>query len=321
MTFGLGRSAMLTAALLLAACASSPTSVSGGVPRLLADARAAFEKQEWSRTRDLAESVVEVADLGADREEASFLRAASNRRLGHYDTSYTQLKRFVEDYPISRWLPSVQKELFELGVELMNGAGGGFLGIPRALGMALEGPDVLHYLRQVSPNSASAQNALRLIAQYYFEHGEYDRAEVEYQTLIEDHPGGIWQPLAEYRVALCKLRYSRGAAYDRRLLEAALKGFESYEQKHPDGDYVDQAREHAKEVHELLAEKSYRTGMFYLANLRREAGVFYLKATVQDYPETEWAGYAIDGLRDVMADYPGTDAARSAAETVEVHAK
>lgn len=321
MTSRLGRSATLAAALLLAACGSSSTSPTGGVPRLLADARSAFENEEWSRTLDLAETVADTADLGADREEASFLRAASNRRLGHYDTSFTQLKRFVEDYPISRWLPRVQEELFELGVQLMTGAGGGFLGIPRALGMALEGPDVLRYLRQVSPNSASAQNALRLIAQYYFEHGEYDRAEIEYRTLIDDHPGGIWQPLAEYRVALCKLRHSRGAAYDRRLLESALKGFENYEQKHPDGDYVDRARQHAKEVHELLAEKSYRTGMFYLANLRREAGVFYLKATVQDYPETDWAERALDGLRGVIADYPGTDAARSAAETVEVRAK
>ncbi len=251
-------------------------------------------------------------------EEASHLRAICAHRQGDYDDAFERIKKFVQVYPISKYLQEVEEELFVLGNTLLKGAGGGFLGIPRAFGMALEGTEVLRFLKDSSPNGKYAADAQRIVAQYYFEHGKFDVALVEYQALLDDHPGSIWQSLAEYRVPLCLLKHSRGAAYDRKQLIDALEGFQEYERKHPEGKFVNLARVHAKKVHNMLADKNYRIAVLYRNDKRIDASIFYFKETIQDYPETVWAEKARLGLSAIARDYPGTEWARGARAFLEL---
>ena len=68
----------------------------------------------------------------------------------------------------------------------------------------------------------------------------------------------------------------------------------------------------------MLAEKNYRNARLYLSDKRVRAGVFYFQQTIQDYPETEWARKAVEGLREVQDGYPGTEAARAAKKSLEL---
>ncbi len=249
-------------------------------------------------------------------EEARYLKAVCYHRQGSYTHAFSAFKRYVEAYPLSRY--KVEKELFKMGVALIKGANSGFLGIPGTLGLTLEGTEVLGYLIRISRTGEYAAHAQRIIAQYHFDHGHFDLAQIEYQALLDDYPTSEWVPLAEYRVPRCKLLQSRGAVYDRKLLEDALLGFQDYEQKHPDGKHVKFARKYARIVHNMLAEKNYRNAVLYLNDKRILASVFYFRQTIQDYPETEWAGKAVKGLRKVRDDYPETEAARAAEKGLEL---
>jgi len=305
-------------AVAVTGCASTKRVSIGDPTTSLERAQAEIGQGKHQLALEELESLLKRPDAGPVRERARFWRTVCLRKLGYHEKSYESLKRFLEDYPISALAPKAEKELFELGVELLQGAGGGFLGIPHALGMSLSGAVVLRYLKDVSPNGRWAADAQRIIAQFYFDEGDFAMAITEYRALIDDHPGSIWQPLAEYRLPLCRLKNSRGAAYDRKLLEDALAGFQQYERRHPGGDYVKLARVHAKEVHNMLAEKNYRIADFYLDSKRIAAAVFYYKSTVQDYPETVWAQESLSRLQLVVKDYPDTEAARSAAETLDL---
>lgn len=255
------------------------------------------------------------ADAEALREEAMHCRAVCLARAGDHGAALAAFETFVEAYPLSP--RSVETEVFELGVALIEGAGSGFLGIPRALGLRVSGPEVLRFLIRINPRGEHASDARRILAQDAFDRRDFELARLEYEALIEDHPGSIWQGLAEFRIALCRLRHSRGAAYDRKLLEDALKGFRDYEQRHPGGDHADRARRHAQEIGDLLAEKNYRIADFYLADKRVDASVFYHRLTLQEYPETDWARRSAESLAQIARGYPDTAAARAARTSLE----
>lgn len=284
--------------------------------RLLAEARHCVRAARWEEALPLLELLTTRPDLGPAAEEVALLRARALRACGRYRAALAAFTAFARRYPVSPHLPQVEGELFGMALELLEGRGGGFLGLPGALGFTLSGVEVLRRLREINPRGRYAQDALRLIAQAYFEAGDYERAEVEYRTLLEEYPQGVWAPLAEYRLPLCQLRRSRGAPYDRRLLEQALQGFQEYEARHPDGDYVHLARAHMREIHNLLAEKTYRIGRFYLREKHVLAAALTLARLLRRYPETAWAVKARELLGAVLRDHPDGPAARVAREAL-----
>jgi outer membrane protein assembly factor BamD (BamD/ComL family) len=313
--------AAVTLVAVCTRCAGTPAAPPPTVPsaRLLETARARMAAGDAAAALEPLEQLLARADAESFREEAMYRQAVCLNRTRDRSAAFDAFQAFVEAYPLSRF--SIEKEVFELGLSLIQGAGGGFLGIPRALGLTLTGPEVLRFLIKINPTGEYAADSRRIIAQYYFDEGDFHLARLEYEALIEEHPGSIWQPLAEYRIPLCRLLLSRGAVYDRKLLEDALEGFRDYERKHPGGDYADRARDHAREVYDMLAEKNYRTAEFYLADKHVDAGVFYHKLTIQEYPETEWAARSADCLARIARDYADTPAARVARDYLELIGK
>lgn len=308
----------ITVLVLGPGCAGGPPLDPGDLDSrtLVPEARKAMKAGEYDNAVAYLAAVLGRPEDHPHHEEALYLKAVCYHRQASYSRAFNAFKRYVGAHPLSRY--KVEKELFKMGQALIQGANSGFLGIPGALGLTLEGTEVLSYLIRISRTGEHAAHAQSILAQYHFDLGHFDLAQIEYQALLDDHPTSEWVPLAEYRVPLCRLLQSQGAMYDRKLLEDALRGFQEFEQKHPEGERVKYARKYARRVHDMLAEKNYRNARLYLSDKRVLAGVFYFQQTIQDYPETEWARKAVEGLREVQDGYPGTEAARAAKKSLEL---
>jgi len=282
---------------------------------LLTAARRDLDRSEPESAIVKCKALMNRTTARAQREDAEFLNAKCRLKMAQYEAAYEDLKSFVNTYPLSKH--RAEDPLYSIGITVIDGGDTGFLGIRGFLGLSLEGIDVLRYLIKISHNGKHAADAQRIIAQYYFERADYELAQLEYEAFLDDYPKSIWRSLAEYRIPLCSRMRSRGAVYDRRLLENALEGFRKYERRHPDGDYANLARNRVKELNGMLAEKNYRIGVFYLADKRVDASVFHFQLTHQKYPETRWARYALDRLREIATDYPNSMAGRNAASELK----
>lgn len=307
----------LLAGALLAGCASSSPHPFHQLDdtALLGAARSDLDRSEPERALEKCEALIGRTTARKQREDAELLKAMCRLRMEQYEAAFEDLKSFVNTYQLSKH--RVEDPLFAIGIALIDGNDTGFLGIRGFLGLSLEGVEVLRYLIKIGHNGKHAADAQRIIAQFYFDRAEFELAQLEYDAFLADHPKSIWRPLAEYRIPLCQRLRSRGAVYDRRLIEDALKGFQSYERKHPDGDYASLARGRVKELFGMLAEKHYRIGVFYLADLRMDASVFHFQKTLQQYPETRWAKYAVERLREIATGYPDSMAGRNAAAELQ----
>jgi outer membrane assembly lipoprotein YfiO len=307
---------LLIGLTLLVGCASRTATLRQlKDPQLLARAKDSMAAKEYAGALECLDVILERPDAAKVREEALLRKAHCYIGMKDYDAAFESIKLFVEEYPLSRH--KVEKPLFGMGVAIIDGANSGFLGIPGALGFRLGGTEVLRFLIKILRRGERAVDAQRIIAQYYFDQGDHHRARLEYEALIEDYPGSIFQSLAEYRIPLCRLLQSRGPEYDRKLLEDALRGFQQYEHKHPGGTFANLARNRAKEVYNMLAEKNFRIADFYLADKRVDASVFYHELTINTYPETPWAQRSVARLGEIAEDYPDTEAARVASRVAK----
>ena len=275
----------------------------------------------YEEARKQLDALLVSGRSAAEHEEAMYLEAVALTREQKWASAFEAFQEFSRAFPVSRYSPQVEKELFQMGNALIRGEGAGFLGIPRWLGLTTTGTDVLLHLIKISPTGQYADHAQRIIAQYYFENADFQMAQLEYQVLLTDYPDSVFRPLAEYRVPFCRYKQSRGARYDRKILEDALKGFREYDRRHPGGDWSRQALTHAREVLDMLAEKNYLIADFYLADKRYGPSVFYFKQTIQEYPETSWAVRSMERLKDIVDDYAGTAAARMARDYLEMIGK
>jgi len=301
---------------LLTGCAGAPAPLRQMKdPELLARAETSMAAKDYAAALEPLDVILDRPEAAKSREEALLRKAHCYLGMKDYDSAFETIKKFVEEYPLSRH--KVEKPLFGMGVAIMEGANSGFLGIPGALGFRLTGTEVLRFLIKILRRGERAVDAQRIIAQYYFDRGEFHRARLEYEALIEDYPGSVFQALAEYRIPLCRFEQSRGPEYDRKILEDALKGFQQYELKHPGGTHANLARNHAKEVYNMLAEKNFRIADYYLADKQVEASVFYHELTINTYPETPWARKSVTRLQEIAEDHPDTEAARVASRVAK----
>ena len=182
---------------------------------------------------------------------------------------------------------------------------------------------------QNSPLHEVADDALLGLADAHRDVSDYASAESEYRQLLSDYPRSPLVPEAEYKLGLAFSEQALPAALDQSMTYQAISQLEYFLAAYPESEFAGAAEEEIAELTSRLAAKSYDAAMLYLALENPRAARVYLRAVVDEYPETVWAKLALlhtarsfaaegsvalarDAYQEVIDLYPDTEEARTA---------
>ncbi len=129
-----------------------------------------------------------------------------------------------------------------------------------------------------------------MLAESYFEDGDYEMAAVEYRVLISDYGYSEYVDDALFKEAVCFFRQAPKAHLDQSRSLEALSRLRQFLQTFPRSDLVPEAQRYVAEIHERLAEKDYRNARFYFDRKLLNSALIYLDKVIDNYPGNDfWA--------------------------------
>ncbi len=143
-----------------------------------------------------------------------------------------------------------------------------------------------------APRTPIAEQALRIKADYHFEHGEFEEAEMAYARLGRDFPRGRYHRLAMRRSGESALARFPGVEFDDADLLEAEVYFQEYMKLYPLPAANDQVPQTLARIDESRARKDYTIGRYYERTDKIRAAAYYYRVVLDSWPATTWAAKA-----------------------------
>lgn len=238
--------------------------------------------------------------------ETEILAEDARPRRGDLIQAYTWLEELLEAWPGTELADrAMRKELIIAEMLLNKGHKQRLWGGILWLSATEEALDMLNRIVDLwAAGKPIAEHALRIKADYHFEHGEYEEAEIAYARLMRDFPRGKY-----HKIALLKSGQSAFARFpgvefdDADLLESEVY-FRDYLKRYPREAAAHDVPQMLDRITESLAEKEYSIGRFYERTRAIDAAVYYYRWLVDHYPDTTWAAEAESRLVALGAEEP-----------------
>jgi tetratricopeptide (TPR) repeat protein len=245
------------AALLFSSCASTALDLEGA--ESLDTARTYLEMGRFGEAADLAGDIVRDSAMGAQhRAEAAFVAGEAELGQGEHLNAFRHYQYLLESAPFSPHSAVIQDRLFEIGQAFFHDEEyDGWFG-DRARGVEVFGTYQTYFRR-----TDRADDALRLIADYYAADGEWEEAAFTYDRLLEEYPGSEWIEESLWRSGWCRLQLNQGPEYDRDELLRAKERLDLSLARFPRGMAANKAREDLQLVRERLGRGEIGVADFY----------------------------------------------------------
>ncbi len=256
-----GRPLSVLVLLLVAVCAgcSSTPDIDLGEP--LDASRRLLEMGRYEDASDIAGPIARSTDEDPrDRAEAAFVAGEADFERGEHLAAFRHYRYILENAPWSPHAALIRERLFEIGLAFFNEEryrGWGWFD-SRARGV-----EVLETLQAYFKRSDEADDALRLVGDYFVEEEEFEEAALAYERLFEEYPDSEWGELALWRAGWSRMQLSRGPEYDRDDLLRAKGRLEESLRLFPKGVSSAEARRDLDHVRSQLARSEVIVADFY----------------------------------------------------------
>jgi len=125
-------------------------------------------------------------------------------------------------------------------------------------------------------------------AQSYYGMKQYDMAETEFKSYVEQYGYGKYIEEAYYMQAICDYNISPRAELDQENTRKAIEEFTIFTAKYPNSSRVDECNKMMNELHERLVEKSYISAKLYYDMKEYKAAVVALSNSLKQFAETKY---------------------------------
>jgi tetratricopeptide (TPR) repeat protein len=162
-----------------------------------------------------------------------------------------------------------------------------------------EGVEILDRVEERVPGTRLSQEALKVKADYFFEDGQMDLAQDEYQRLYRDYPEGRYARAALLRSAVAAEASFNGIRYDDQPLLEADERYRTVQDVYPAFAERMAVAERLSGIRRQRAEKDLEVGRWYERSRNPEAAAFYYRLVIRDYRDTQAADEARSRLLDL----------------------
>jgi outer membrane protein assembly factor BamD len=176
-------------------------------------------------------------------------------------------------------------------------------------------------------------------AQYYlamslYNMENYPEAVGEFRKLLTAYPVSPFADDAQFQLGMCHFEQSPKYSRDQDETHRAIDEFTEFLNRYPQSPLAEEAREKLELMYHKLAKKMFKNGELYLKLNDYEPALLYFDMVRDNYPQTEWAQYALfysgkaqmklghksDALttfQDFVAAFPDHKLAKKARENIE----
>ena len=151
---------------------------------------------------------------------------------------------------------------------------------------------------EFAPGAPEMAQVRYYLAECYFQLGDYVQAAADFRKVADEFSTSEYAPLALLRAGDANLRLWHRPELDPTYGETALAVYQELAGRYPDTDAAARARPHVKRLENQFAEKTYKTGMFYLRRKAFDSAIIYFKDVIANYPNAQRAPDALLRLVD-----------------------
>src|SRR5213083_975514 len=148
------------------------------------------------------------------------------------------------------------------------------------------------------PGSPELAEVRYYLAETSFQVGDYVQAASDFRKVSDEFSTTEYAPLALLRAGDANLRLWHRPELDPSYGETALAIYQELAGRFPDSDAAGRARPHVARLQNQFAEKTYKTGIFYLRRKAFDSAIIYFKDVVANYPTAQRAPDALLRLVD-----------------------
>ncbi|HUN79972.1 MAG TPA: outer membrane protein assembly factor BamD [Phycisphaerae bacterium] len=291
----------------------------------LAIARAYLAKAEYKKAREAFALWFKVWPDSPHRPEALFYAAETevsavdeDPRGGDLFKAYDWLQELLQGWPGSELADrALRKELIIAEMILFKNrkhkVWKGTLWLS-ATDEALTMLDKI--IDDLARGTPIAEQALRLKADYHYQAGEFEEAEIAYSRLNKDFPRGRYQKIALLRSGESALGRFPGVNFDEADLLEAEVYFKDFSTRYPQDSEPYAVPQKLGRITESRAEKDYTVARYYERVKQYKAAAFYYRQVDKRYPSTTWAIQARERLIALGEMAPPMPAAEPTSEPV-----
>ncbi|MCG8408677.1 MAG: outer membrane protein assembly factor BamD [Phycisphaerales bacterium] len=160
-----------------------------------------------------------------------------------------------------------------------------------------EALDILNKIIDLwAPGTPLAERALRFKADYHYQNGEFEEAEMAYARLMRDFPRGQYHRFAMLRSGQSALARFPGIQFDEADLLEAEVYLRDFHDRYPEESAEKSVPQLLKGITDRRAEKEYSIGQYYERTDAIDAAAYYYRWIIENYPETTWSAQSQDRL-------------------------
>jgi outer membrane protein assembly factor BamD len=151
---------------------------------------------------------------------------------------------------------------------------------------------------ELTPGTPEMAQVQYYIAESWFQVGDYVQAASEFRKVADEFATTEYAAPALLRAGDANLRMWHRPELDPANGETALAIYQELAGRFPDTDAAARARLHVRRLEAQFAEKTYKTGIFYLRRKAFDSAIIYFKDVIANYPTADRAPDALLRLVD-----------------------
>src|SRR5438876_4044549 len=151
---------------------------------------------------------------------------------------------------------------------------------------------------ELTPGTPELAEVRYYLAECSFQLGDYVQAASDFRKVADEFSTTEFAPPALLRAGDANLRLWRRPELDPSYGETALAIYQELAGRFPDSDAAARGRVHVRRLENQFAEKTYKTGIFYLRRKAFDSAIIYFKDVIANYPTADRAPDALLRLVD-----------------------
>jgi outer membrane protein assembly factor BamD (BamD/ComL family) len=236
----------------------------------------------------LKEYLKSTSTQQAGRVEAMLVYADSAFARDEYGLADERYHQLINEYPNTKeFAISLRREL-DIANAWLAGKKKRVLGV-LFLNASDEAIEILSMIEQLAGGYRIAEVALWTKADYYYQSGQFELAEIAYRRLSQNYNSPRYNKAAMYWSAASAMAAFPGIAFDDTPLLDAHELYTQYMDKYPQQAQKEDVPVVLEQIRLKQAQKDYEIGRFYKRIRKPDAAVYYFRYVVRNWPDTIFA--------------------------------
>ena len=259
-------------------------------------AKGFLEAEDYKKAIAEFEKLIKHYPLSKLASEAQFYLGLCYENTVRYYKAFQNYQLVIDKYPYTERVEEIIEREYRIGNLFYTGQKAKVFGMA-VLSAKDKAVEIFSKVVENAPYGEYADVAQYKLGQCYIQMHDYINAALAFKEIIENYPNSPLVDDAKYQIAMCAASSSTGPEYNEEDTDKAIKEFRDFVKRYPDSHMEKEARHFIGKLQDQKAETAFGIARFYERRGNSKSAAIYYEEVLDDYPESEWAGKALERLQ------------------------